>query len=228
MFRLLLEPLFILAVSGQEVTCSALNGDIGDKTTWVPCNKLGLQQSGVFSSCCILDGPNESRDACDKSGLCIDSEGKYRTGLCTDKTWNSKACVQECVNEEAGANVSSMEFLTPCDWNTSTFCCGKDDRSCCNTDRAARIATEESVCTPSTADSDTNDSNKWAFKPSAIGIGVAVGLIVMVEALSAQWLWRQNRWMKLQIVEASETSPSTELRALMQNCDKLQPDLSHD
>lgn len=100
MFRLLLAPLFILAVSGQEVTCYALNGDIGDNTTWVPCNKLGLTQSGVFSSCCILDGPNESRDVCDKSGLCIDSEGNYRTGLCTDRTWNSKACVRECVNEE--------------------------------------------------------------------------------------------------------------------------------
>ncbi|CAI0641934.1 unnamed protein product, partial [Colletotrichum noveboracense] len=213
MFRLLLAQIFILAVSGQEVACCAMHGEVGDNETWIPCNKLGIVQSGVFSSCCMLDGPPELRDICDKSGFCINSEGQFRTGLCTDKTWKSKTCVQAC-NKGDGADVSDMGFLTPCDRNSSTFCCGKEDNSCCNTDLAVTMEIQESVCTALFSTPNTNSER--AFKPAAIGIGVAAGIILMVEALSAQWLWRQNRWIKLQIVQSSGTTSPTELQTLTQ------------
>ncbi|KAF4815447.1 hypothetical protein CGCTS75_v013021 [Colletotrichum tropicale] len=197
---------------GQEMSCYGINGLVGDNETWIPCNKLGLTQAGVFSSCCMLNGAPESRDICDKSGLCINSEGQFRTGLCTDKTWKSKTCVQACSSQRGGADISDMGFLTPCDRNSSTFCCGKDDISCCNSDLTVTIGVQEWVCTAS--EPTPNTSNKRAFKQAAIGIGLAAGTILMVEALSAQWLWRQNRRIKLQIVQSSGPSSPTELETL--------------
>lgn len=115
-----------------------------------------------------------------------------------------------------------MGFLTPCDRNSSTFCCGKDDISCCNSDLAVTIGIQESVCTAS--EPTPNTSSQRAFTQAAIGIGVAAGIILMVEALSAQWLWRQNRWIKLQMVQSSGTIPPTELQTLMQDSNKSRPD----
>lgn len=86
-------------VSAQEVSCYAPDGSVANNETYVPCNKLGITQSGVFSSCCALDGPADERDICSSSGLCINKQQQPQRGFCTDKTWKSKACVNICMDE---------------------------------------------------------------------------------------------------------------------------------
>lgn len=86
--------------TAQEVECWAPDGETrADNTTYVPCNKLGIQQEGVYSSCCNLDGKPGSRDLCTTTGLCLNGSVLSR-GYCTDKTWDSPACVNVCTDED--------------------------------------------------------------------------------------------------------------------------------
>lgn len=90
----------VVPILAQEAACYAPNGDLANNETFVPCNKLGVEQAGVFSSCCALDGPLKERDTCSSSGLCINRQGQPRRGFCTDKSWKSKACVHVCMDFE--------------------------------------------------------------------------------------------------------------------------------
>lgn len=89
-----------MAVLGEEVTCYAPDGKtIGDNETYVPCNKLGITQQGVYSSCCNLDDEKASdRDLCTTTGLCLKG-GILLRGYCTDQSWESDACVKVCMDE---------------------------------------------------------------------------------------------------------------------------------
>lgn len=84
----------------DEVTCWAPDGKTrGNNETYVPCNKLGITSDNVFSSCCALDGNPDKRDLCTVNGLC--SRGNVLTrGYCTDKNWESEACVNVCTDPE--------------------------------------------------------------------------------------------------------------------------------
>lgn len=99
----------LLAVSlaplaqAQEVECWAPDGKTkADNETYVPCNKLGIEQDGVFSSCCNLDGDADERDLCTTTGLCLNGNSLFR-GYCTDKSWDSDACVKVCTDEEVSS-----------------------------------------------------------------------------------------------------------------------------
>lgn len=86
--------------TAQEVTCWAPDGVTrGDNETYVPCNKLGIQQADVYSMCCALDGPADERDICSASGLCTGGGRGLTRAYCTDKTWKSKACLNICTDD---------------------------------------------------------------------------------------------------------------------------------
>lgn len=89
-------------VRAEEVTCYAPDGvTIADNETYVPCNKLGITQTGIHSSCCRLDGDQDARDICSTSGLCTNQITNLLTrGYCTDKTWASAACVNVCTDPD--------------------------------------------------------------------------------------------------------------------------------
>lgn len=88
-----------VSVSAQEVSCFAPDGKtLADNETYVPCNKLGITQEGVYSSCCNLDGKAGDRDLCTTTGLCL-NKGLLFRGYCSDKTWESDACVKVCMDE---------------------------------------------------------------------------------------------------------------------------------
>lgn len=98
--RLLVLGLAACATA-QEVDCWAPDGVTrADNETYVPCNKLGIQQADVFSMCCALDGPAEDRDICSSSGLCTDRSNRLTRAYCTDKTWKSKACLNICTDDK--------------------------------------------------------------------------------------------------------------------------------
>lgn len=96
-------------VLAQEAACYAPNGDLANNETYVPCNKLGINQSGVFSSCCALDGPPDQRDTCSSSGLCINRQGQPQRGYCTDRTWKSKACNHVCTDVQVRGVLSAPQ-----------------------------------------------------------------------------------------------------------------------
>ena len=83
-----------------EVTCYAPDGmTVAPNDSFVPCNKLGITQQGIFSSCCLLDGDPSARDLCASSGLCVNG-GVVRREFCTDKTWKSPSCVRVCLEPQ--------------------------------------------------------------------------------------------------------------------------------
>lgn len=95
----------VLRVTAQ-VTCFAPDGvTIADNETYVPCNKLGITQQGVHSSCCRLDGAPDDRDLCASTGLCINN-GVVSRGYCTDQTWKSPACVNVCTEPKVSPHLS--------------------------------------------------------------------------------------------------------------------------
>lgn len=103
MVRLAVYSFAVLgALSGclaQEISCWAPDGTtLADNETYVPCNKLGIQQDGIESSCCRLDGNASNRDICAATGLCL-NDGVLHRGYCTDKTWKNPACVNVCTDE---------------------------------------------------------------------------------------------------------------------------------
>jgi len=86
-----------------EVTCYAPDGmTVAPNDSFVPCNKLGITQQGIFSSCCRLDGDAAARDLCAASGLCLNG-GVVRREFCTDKTWQSSSCVRVCLEPQVSS-----------------------------------------------------------------------------------------------------------------------------
>lgn len=99
------------AITAQEVSCWAPDGEtLADNTTYVPCNKLGIQQEGVYSTCCNLDGRPGERDLCTTTGLCLNN-GVLHRGYCTDKTWDSPACVNVCTDDNVRAQQRDLSIL---------------------------------------------------------------------------------------------------------------------
>ncbi|KAF6843609.1 hypothetical protein CMUS01_01936 [Colletotrichum musicola] len=190
----------------QETTCYAPNGDIADNETYVPCKKLGIFQVGIYSSCCALAGRHETRQTCLASGLCEDFSGQLYRGFCTDRTWTSKACTSLCMGDESSGYASKPAFLTSCEnTNRPAYCCGRLNSTCCGTDDQIYFEGVESPCKSNSVDGSDGGSDPKRGKYVTVGLVVAVAIIVLVEAISAQWLWRQNRWLKAQAAEKRET-----------------------
>lgn len=82
-----------LTVSAGEAI--ELNGD--DSRTWVQCPP---KTPGGHSQCCATDEKCTDFGLCEKSGkLQNGSEYKYYyREYCTDKTWNTLACSNVCMN----------------------------------------------------------------------------------------------------------------------------------
>jgi len=198
----------VTRVLAQEAACYAPNGDLADNQTYVPCNKLGINQAGVFSSCCALDGPAEQRDICSTSGLCINRQGQPQRGYCTDRTWKSKACNHVCTSIETGGSPDGISFMTACNDGTAKYCCGRSNTTCCGTNEAFSISPQESVCTANStnSDDDTTPEESSAFKGATIGLAVATGIAVLAGLLSTVWLLKQNKKLKKELAEKTEVA----------------------
>ncbi|KAI1314154.1 hypothetical protein F5Y03DRAFT_4533 [Xylaria venustula] len=188
----------------DEVQCWAPDGKtLADNETVVPCNKLGIQQQGVYSSCCRLDGDASQRDYCTTSGLCLSTfDTVLRREYCTDKTWKSPACVNVCTDPDNNGSVNGTAEMTACSDGTGTYCCGRNNLSCCGTDKAIAIPTQGSVVSSSDTSIATNSSN--SFKNATIGLAVVLGVLLATAAGIITWLLRQNKSIKKELVEKTE------------------------
>ncbi|KAH8165164.1 hypothetical protein CIB48_g3094 [Xylaria polymorpha] len=196
-FLLIAEPFGRLA-RADEVQCWAPNGKtLADNETVVPCNKLGIQQEGVYSSCCRLDGDANQRDYCTTSGLCLSTfDGVLRREYCTDKTWKSPAC--------NGGSFNGTIDMTACSDGTGTYCCGRNELGCCGTDHAIVIPTQASVVSSgdTTAAADSSSSN--SFKSATIGLAVVLGVLFVATAGTVSWLLYKNKLVKKKLLEKTE------------------------
>ncbi|KAI1361746.1 hypothetical protein F5Y08DRAFT_12165 [Xylaria arbuscula] len=187
---------------GAEVQCWAPDGKtLADNETVVPCNKLGIQQDGVYSSCCRLDGDPTKRDFCLTNGLCISTESnRSQREYCTDKTWKSPACVNICTDPNNKGSINGTADVTQCP--DGTYCCGANEYSCCGTDRAITVATQASVV--SSNDSNNTDNSSDAFKSATIGLAVVLGVVFIAASGIIAWLSHQNKTMKRKLSEKTE------------------------
>ncbi|KAI0858797.1 hypothetical protein F4860DRAFT_286332 [Xylaria cubensis] len=196
---------FIRLAEADEVQCWAPDGKtLADNETVVPCNKLGIQQEGVYSSCCRLDGDANQRDYCTTSGLCLSTfDGVLRREYCTDKTWKSPACVNVCTDPENDGSLNGTIEMTACSDGTGTYCCGRNELGCCGTDHAIVIPTQASVVSSGDT-TNTTDSSSNSFKSATIGLAVVVGVLFLTAAGIITWLLRKNKIIDKKLLEKTE------------------------
>lgn len=118
----------------------------GEPSSDVPCDADAL-----FTQCC------GSRSACLTNGLCIleasnDTGINYARGTCTDQTWGSSLCPQQCqLNQDTPNNSSAYDFRTN---GVQVWQCGsqgyaEEAKYCCESEaeRQRCCSTEKAVFT---------------------------------------------------------------------------------
>ncbi|KAK3984224.1 hypothetical protein QBC44DRAFT_385925 [Cladorrhinum sp. PSN332] len=178
----------------SEPTCYAPDGStIANASLFSPCNRLGITQANAHSSCCQLGGdPPESRDLCAITGLCLNN-GIVRRGFCTDPSWKSPACVKVCDDPDAGGSPDSFAEMTSC--TDGTYCCGRNNLTCCGTGWAVKPpmlmvnAPSATVTVTAAADAAKQRSDRMTI----VGLGAGLGGVVVVAAGAVWYLMRRIR-----------------------------------
>ncbi|KAK3324998.1 hypothetical protein B0H66DRAFT_636505 [Apodospora peruviana] len=194
LFQITFLSTLLLRVTA-DTKCFAPDGvTVADNDTYVPCNKLGITQQGVHSSCCKLDGDPNDRDLCASTGLCVNS-GIISRGYCTDKTWKSPACVNVCTDPRWGGSMTGAAEMTSC--TDGTYCCGHNNLTCCGTQWAVKVPLLTSTTITTTTITPTPTPAPANQNIAAIaGLGGALGLVTLVSAGVVFYLVRQIRLLK--------------------------------
>ncbi|KAK1750177.1 hypothetical protein QBC47DRAFT_126107 [Echria macrotheca] len=193
----------IRRLSGNEVKCYAPDGSVAPNSTILPCNNLGITETGVVSSCCQLGGSGDGiKDLCAATGLCLD-DGVVRRGYCTDPTFKSKACVGVCVDLSAGGNPSGFADMTSC--TDGTYCCGRNNLTCCGTKWAIKPPSVMSTMANSTEATTTNTG-------VVVGLGATIGAVVIIAGSLILLLWRRVRILQRSAVQTARGTPLLDLR----------------
>ncbi|KAK0614597.1 hypothetical protein B0T14DRAFT_606849 [Immersiella caudata] len=180
-----------------EVQCYAPDGSLAPNDTVVPCNNLGITQSGIQSSCCQLQGNEDSRDLCTATGLCLNN-GIVRRGYCTDKTFNNPHCVKVCDKPNAGGNPNGFAEMTSC--TDGTYCCGRNNLTCCGTPWAIEPPTvvSSALTTTVTASASSSPSNTRTLA----GLGAALGAVLFLALGATFYLLRRIQKLKSSLADS--------------------------
>ena len=149
--------------SSSASTCYYPNGN---PSTDVPCDSDAL-----FTQCC------GSRSDCLTNGLCIleasnDTGINYARGTCTDKTWASSLCPQQCqLNQDTPKNSSAYDFRTNGVqvWQCGSQGYGEEAKYCCESE-----AERQRCCSTATA----------VFTLGAAAVGASTGAVTTSASLS--------------------------------------------
>ncbi|KAL1645547.1 hypothetical protein SLS58_003858 [Diplodia intermedia] len=150
-----------------------------------PCDS-----TAEYSACC------GSGATCMANGLCL-SDGLFSRGSCTDQTWKSDACAQQCqeYNEDAGAPITLCDRKAS---NSSTWTCGSQD--CTNSAVTFTIAAADftplvaqqanATCNgTSSASSSSDGGGGRSFSSGQMaGVGAGVGVPLLLAFLTVLWL----------------------------------------
>lgn len=216
----------VACASAQEVPCWAPDGKTrSDNDTYVPCNKLGIQQNDVFSMCCALDGTPEDRDICSASGLCSDRQNRLTRAYCTDKTWKSDACLKICIDDNDNGNSTGPSVMTPCNDGTGKYCCGGSTQ-CCGTAKAVSIPLfQDSVCHGSSDEEDAAALSTW--RSATIGLAAALGVTLLAALASTVWMARQNKTLKKKLAARPDTAAAGGGGMMQQHHGAHTPSIGH-
>lgn len=168
----LIHYLILIALLANSLlaanTCYFPNG--------LPSTDEPCDPNALFTQCC------GSRSACLTNGLCIleasnDTGINYARGTCTDKTWASDLCPQQCqLNQDTPKNASAYDFRTNGVqvWQCGSqgyaeeakYCCESEAerQRCCSTQNAvftlqgAVVGASTSASTTSISSSSTSVS----------------------------------------------------------------------
>lgn len=136
----------------------------------LPSSDEPCDPDALFTQCC------GSRSACLTNGLCIleasnDTGINYARGTCTDKTWSSSLCPQQCqLNQDTPKNSSAYDFRTNGVqvWQCGSqgyaeeakYCCESEAerQRCCSTEKAV-FTLQGAVVGASTSASTTSSTS---------------------------------------------------------------------
>ena len=150
-YHTLFLAFFLLGFASPQNICYFPNGDTQPHD--VPCDP-----DADVTGCCW------SRAACLTNGLCImggaesDSGQEYARGTCTDRSWSSPLCPQNCqLNQDTPNNSSAYDFradgvqVWQCGsqgyGREAEYCCESEaeGQRCCQTDTAVFTLTSATV-----------------------------------------------------------------------------------
>ncbi|OSS46710.1 hypothetical protein B5807_09011 [Epicoccum nigrum] len=172
--RFLFFFLFCVSSTLASNTCYFPNG--------LPSTDEPCDPDALFTQCC------GSRSACLTNGLCIleasnDTGINYARGTCTDKTWASSLCPQQCqLNQDTPKNSSAYDFRTngvqvwQCGSqgyaDEAKYCCESEAerQRCCSTEKAV-FTLQGAVLGASTSASTTSSTSLSASSSSISASG---------------------------------------------------------
>ncbi|OKL58595.1 hypothetical protein UA08_06286 [Talaromyces atroroseus] len=241
--RLKIYSAFLFAPLAMAV-CYYPNGYSESSAEYQPC----YNDTGRTSMCCGFNRTNPSggsrsdgatADICLPNGLCendwttTDDNGTttmntaYFRDQCTVSDWTDAGCLNVCTSQTNPGIGSSSDWaiLTPCDGtsNSSTWCCGSGNTTCCDTAEAITLAqvfsgtatttattssstsSATSTITSSSSAASTSSTSTSTPSPSSapselssgakagVGVGVAVGGIAIIFGVLLFFLRRRQR-----------------------------------
>lgn len=95
--------------------------------------------------------------------------------------------------KQKGGSQNDTVELTPC--GDGSYCCGRNNLNCCNTDEAFKIPTQDSVVISNDAESGdgTCAAVNSIYKTASIGLGATFGAVALVSLGIIIQLWRQKK-----------------------------------
>lgn len=158
----------------------------------IPCNSSALGTPQSATACCR----NYTNNYCLSNGLCY-YDGVLSRGSCTDKTWKSPSCAQDCTTERKNASIGIFNCK-----GQGTYQCGWGD---CSTN-----FTDPNPVTIILRDDQKSAATSLPAKESnTLAIGLGLGLSLGTCLLVSLWLlFRQHR--RLQIVQSATSRKSIE------------------
>ncbi|KAK4226025.1 hypothetical protein QBC38DRAFT_445021 [Podospora fimiseda] len=199
LLQLLVTPAVSDHPKPSTPTCYAPDGQTIANSSFAACNRLGITQADVHSSCCQLNLDDGSADLCAITGLCLNN-GIVRRGFCTDPSWKSPVCVKVCDNPEAGGSPNSFAEMTSC--TDGTYCCGRNNLTCCGTSWAVKPP----MLMLAAADS-ANQQKKNNDQFVIVGLGAGLGGVVVVSAGLIGYLLRKIWILQSDVKRVSRQIP---------------------
>ncbi|KAK0659672.1 hypothetical protein DIS24_g3870 [Lasiodiplodia hormozganensis] len=170
----------------------------------VPCDSSAEQ-----SACC------GSGATCMMNGLCL-NYGLFSRGSCTDSSWESDACPQQCTdyNPSEGAGI---KLCTRASNGASIWTCGSQD---CDTAETFKITAnftpmvETATCDNTTSSNGTSSGSGGGFSSGQMaGVGAGIGVplllafLVTLFLLLAEKRKRRNSMMDGQVQQHAMFEP---------------------
>ncbi|CAI6273796.1 unnamed protein product [Periconia digitata] len=180
------SPLLLLLLSSSpfiSALCFRPNGSVDANPEYVPCSS---DPSDPFSNiCCATNRPaDRGPDICTPNGLCQvglkkgekQGDTAWTKPQCKNKDW--QGCMEVCGTDD-------MSFVTPCDTpagnSSRRWCCGFQNKDCCNEDNGKPIetlaltfgaSTSSSTLAPVSLPTDSTAPSQSSPNPSTTSVPI--------------------------------------------------------